>query len=201
MFSFDDRTRALLAAIARHGSLAAGAHAVGMDTSNARRHLVAAKRRAGPPLVVSRRGGSDGRNTRLTAAGRRRLAAVGLTGVAGAFDAHAGVTPVRVGRRTLFVAGRVPMGAVGVQVPPEAVVLHRRPSAGSARNEIPMRVVGVSPVAEGVYRVRLGAGSLQLESRVTRGALDELGIRKGSRLVASIKAVAVRVDPLTEGRR
>lgn len=195
MFGFDDRTRALLVALARVGNVAAAAHAVGMDASNARRHLALASSRAGAPLVASRRGGSDGRNSTLTASGRRLLGARGLRGVALAYDREAGVTPVRVGRRVVLAAGRHGSGPVELDVPPESVAL-RRPGpspGGSVRNEIPMRVEGLHEAAEGTWTVDLSSGSLRLRALVTRGAARELRLRKGSRVVAAIKAVAVRV--------
>lgn len=197
MFGFDARTRALLAEVARQGNVSAAARAVGMDASNARRHLRVAEARAGSTLVRARRGGSDGMNAALTSAGRARLVAGTLRGVALAYDPRGGVTPVRVGRRVVYVAGPHPAGPVALQVPPESVAL-RRPGPrahGSQRNEIPVRVEGVREQAEGTFLVRLAAGELALDSLVTRGALAELRIRRGSRLVAVVKAVAVRLTP------
>lgn len=198
MFGFEDRTRALLAAIWRHGSISAAAHGLGMDTSNARRHLRTAESRLGETLVASRRGGRDGRNTALTPAAKRLLRLDTLRGVARAYDEEAGTTPVHVGRRVLLAAGRHPEGPVEVHIPPESVTLRRagprRPS--SARNEIPVRVEAVRPEGEGTYRLTLGAGELRLEALVVRGAMRDLRVREGSRLVAVVKAVAVRLQPV-----
>lgn len=193
MFGFDDRTRALLSAVAREGNVAAAARSLGLDPSNANRHLRTAARRAGRPLVVARRGGKDGRNARLTPDARRLVDLAGLRGDALEYDAERGVTPVRVGARELAVAGRVPRGPVALRIPPEAVVLERAPVAGAAspRNRIPMRVASIAERGEGTYLVRLVAGALAFESLVVRGALRELRLRRGSRVFAVVKAVAI----------
>lgn len=120
-----------------------------------------------------------------------------LRGVALPYDAHEGVTPIRVGRRVLFAAGPHPSGPVHVVVPPESVALRRpgRGGKGSPRNVLPARVVDVRPSGEGTFVVRLAAGEMRLESLIVRGALAALRLRPGSRVLAVVKAVALRVLP------
>lgn len=193
MLGFDDRTRALLLAVWREGNVAAAARRVGLDPANAHRHLRTAQRRHGAPLVDAWRGGRGGRNARLTPAGRRLLEPSALRGVAGEYEEENGVTPVRVGARVLAVARRLAPGPVELRIPAEAVALERASGAGagSARNRIPMRVDAVREAGEGTYRVALVGGALRLESLVVRGAVREMRLRPGSRVVAVVKAVAI----------
>lgn len=197
MFGFDDRTRALLEAVQRLGNVSAAAVSLGMDPSNAHRHLRAAERRMGARLVHSRRGGRGGRNARLAPAAKRMLRVDALRGVALPYDAAEGVTPIRVGRRVLFAAGPHPQGPVQVVVPPESIAIRRpgKGQEGSPRNVLPARVLDVRPSGEGTFVVRLAAGEMRLESLVVRGALAALRLRPGSRVVAIVKAVALRVLP------
>ena len=197
MFAFDDRTRALLTAIRRAGSIAAAARALGMDASNARRHLATAAERAGAPLVAARRGGADRGRASLTPNGVRLLGVSHgrLVGVAQAYDARAGVTPVRCGGRTLYAAGRIPEGPVELRIPPEHVVLARAAPDSSARNALPAQVMTVTASEEGIYVIELQAGALRLASRVTRAARRELRLRPGSRVVAMLKATSLDIIP------
>lgn len=194
MFGFDDRTRALLAAIRRAGNVAAAARALGLDPSNARRHLRTAEARAGARLVQARHGGRGGRNARLTPAALAWLGERRARGVALAYDEEEGVTPVSIGKRTLFAAGRHPEGPVVVAVDPAAVSLSRAPPGGtSVRNHLRVVVERIVPISEGTYEVRLVAGALRLRAHVTRGAMRDLRLREGSRVVAGVKATAVRL--------
>lgn len=197
MHGFDDRTRALLEGIARTGSVAAAARLVGMDPSNARRHLRTAEARAGAALVQARRGGAARGAAWLTRAGRARLGpGARLTGRALAFEPDAGTTPVLVGRRVLHVAGRVREGPVELRVRPEDVLLARRWTETSARNALRGSVASVRPAAEGTFLVDVAAGALRVQALVTRGALRELRLKEGSRVVAAVKATALRATAL-----
>ncbi|HUR69579.1 MAG TPA: TOBE domain-containing protein [Candidatus Thermoplasmatota archaeon] len=197
MFGFDDRTRALLTGIRRAGSIAAAARAVGLDASNARRHLQLAQERAGARLVEARRGGRGGQNARLTRAALVWLGEGKLRGVAKEYDGEAGTTPIEVGRQTLHAAGRIPEGPVSLAVDPTSVVLARAaPDGTSARNHVRMTVERVRALSEGTYEVALRAGALALCAHVTRGARRELRLKEGSRVVASVKAVAVTASPV-----
>ena len=198
MLGFDDRTRAILDAVQRHGSLSAAARALGLDPANARRHVRTAERRAGARLVEARRGGRGARNAWLTPAARRRLGHQGIPGRVVAHDPEEGVSRVKVGAREILVAGEHAPGPVMLTVPPESVGLElpsERPrEARSPRNAIPVRVQQVADEGNGAWRIVLAAGALRLESLVTRGAIRELRLRPGRRVVAVVKAVAVRVS-------
>lgn len=200
MLDFDGRTQELLEAVRRTGSLAAAAREVGLDPSNARRHLRTAAERRGAPLVQSEKGGAVRGLTRLTPEGRALVRpARGWTGRAEAFDAATGTTLVSVGARRLAVAGRVPEGPVRLEWRPEDVTLERpRPDAPStsARNAVPARVHRIREAGEGTFRVALVAGALRLDATLTRGALREMRLREGSRVVARLKATAMRAAPL-----
>jgi molybdopterin-binding protein/molybdate transport repressor ModE-like protein len=195
MFGFDDRTKAILRAVWKHGNVSAAARSLGLDPANARRHVVTASTRHGAPLIENRVGGRGGQNAALTREGRRFLERAMIVGVAGEFDEEQGTTPIRVGSRALHAAGRCAPGRVEVRLRPESVAIERpgpRP-ATSARNRFPMRVDAIEPRDEGTFLVRLAGGSLRVEALVTRGAMRELRLRKGARVVATIKAVAIEV--------
>jgi len=191
MFSFDERTRALLDAVTRLGSVSAAARSMGLDASNAHRHLRAAEARAGTRLVERRQGSA---RSHITRAARSRIGAGsrGLTGRALAFDAAEGTTPVVISRRMLHVAGRLPEGAVTLHVRPEDVTLTRTAPATSARNALPGHVVTLhEEEREGTWRVDIACGGLRVTALITRGALRELRLRPGSRVVAVVKATAL----------
>lgn len=195
MFGFDDRTRAILDGVRRTGSFSAAARGLGLDASNARRHVRLAEARASARLVEAWPGGRGLPNARLTAVGKRFVARRALLGRVLSFDDEQGVSVVRVGSRDVLVAGRHEEGPVELEIPAEAVSLERAPSgsARSPRNAWPMRVESLVE-EDGVWRVRLVGGGLALESRVVRGALRDLRLRSGSRVIAVVKAVAIRVN-------
>jgi len=197
MLTFEERTRAILDAVARLGSFSAAGRSLGLDAANARRHVRTAEERAGVALVEARRGGRGGRNATLTSAGRRLLGRRGLGGRVVGYDEGQGVSEVRVGAQPLFVAGEHAAGPVEVVVPPESVVLEASPPQGarSPRNAIPMRVEAIRPERDGVWRVRLARGALKLDALVVTGALRDLALRPGRRVHATVKAVAIRVRP------
>ncbi|HLE47622.1 MAG TPA: TOBE domain-containing protein [Candidatus Thermoplasmatota archaeon] len=193
MFNFEARTKALLRGVWRLGSVSAAAANIGMDAANAGRHLRTAERRLGVRLLDRHRGGR-GANAALTVAGRRYLDLAALRGVALGYDPDGGTTPIRVGGRTLFVAGLVAAGPVDVELKRESVALERgpiRPGASSVRNRFPVRVERIVQTRDGIYEVGLTSGSLRLESLVVRGALRDLRLRVGSRVFATIKAVSI----------
>ncbi|MET7331128.1 TOBE domain-containing protein [Nonomuraea sp. NPDC005650] len=57
----------------------------------------------------------------------------------------------------------------------------------SARNRIPARVTGITK-GEAAANVELDAGGVRLVATITVEAVEELGLRPGSELVAVIKA-------------
>ena len=57
----------------------------------------------------------------------------------------------------------------------------------SARNQVPAKVVGITP-GEAIANVELDANGLRLVASVTVEAVRELGLAKGSEVTAVIKA-------------
>jgi molybdate transport repressor ModE-like protein len=194
-FGFHARTRALLEGVQSLGTISAAAARIGMDPSNASRHLSTAERRNGVTLVRRHRGGKAARNATLTAAGRRLLDVRARPGVALDYDPHEGVTPVRIGGRRLYLGGYHAPGPVELEIRSEAVALERpardRP-ASSVRNRLAARVSRIERRADGLFSVGLTAGSLAFEALVVQGAVRDLRLRAGSRVHATVKAVSLR---------
>ncbi|MBI4424473.1 MAG: TOBE domain-containing protein [Elusimicrobia bacterium] len=158
------RRLALLALIARHGSIRRAAQASGLSYPAAWAAVGALESSAKAPLIERSAGGRGGGGARLTAAGRRALAeARRLDGV---------------GRRLLAEAG----GG-------SAWDWSRRLSVQtSARNQLFGRVAGVRRGAvDSQVRLALrGAGAVV--ATVTNEAVDELGLARGVEACALIKA-------------
>jgi molybdopterin-binding protein len=72
----------------------------------------------------------------------------------------------------------------------------RRHAAGdslSARNRFPGRIVSVE--ADGVMAlVEIEAGPHRITAAITRDAIEELGLRKGVKATATVKATSVMVE-------
>ena len=85
-------------------------------------------------------------------------------------------------------------GAPGVAlVPPDAVALYRRTPHGSPRNVLTGRVTGLERSGALVsVRLELEEGQ-HLSAAVTAGAVAELGITEGQKILCAIKAVQVRI--------
>ncbi|WP_199907959.1 ATP-binding cassette domain-containing protein [Actinomyces sp. Marseille-P3109] len=85
-------------------------------------------------------------------------------------------------------------GAPGVAlVPPDAVALYRRAPHGSPRNVLTGRVTGLERSGALVsVRLELEEGQ-HLSAAVTAGAVAELGITEGQKILCAIKAVQVRI--------
>jgi molybdate transport system ATP-binding protein len=117
--------------------------------------------------------------------------AVVLTGVAS-------VTPEGVTRVELDGGGSVTStdtgeGAVAVTVYPWEIVIEPAGSEphGSAENRIEAEVLSITTVGK---RVRLGlAGPQPLVAEITAASAERLGLRAGSRVVATWKAAATRL--------
>jgi molybdate transport repressor ModE-like protein/molybdopterin-binding protein len=92
-----------------------------------------------------------------------------------------------------------PGQALAVRVPPEDVILcSEHPGRVSARNVLPGHVRSVKLVPQGAL-VTLDVG-FPLASLVTRSAVRELGVRRGARLFALVKAVAVLPEVRVQAR-
>jgi molybdate transport system ATP-binding protein len=93
----------------------------------------------------------------------------------------------------LVVAADAQDGAVFAIIPPHAVVLHRAPPEGSARNVWPGTIAGIERTGSRV-RIRV-AGTMPIIAEVTPAAISALGLVEGSPVWAAVKATEVEVHP------
>jgi molybdate transport system ATP-binding protein len=93
----------------------------------------------------------------------------------------------------LIAADHVPDGPVLIAVRPASVAIHVERPTGSPRNVWDATVVEIEGVGERV-RVRL-AGTIPLVAEVTVAAVDDLGLRLGSPVWASVKATELVTYP------
>jgi molybdopterin-binding protein/molybdate transport repressor ModE-like protein len=200
----------LLEAVAREGSLAAAARAIGIHRDRGVYRMERLGRIAGGPVLAADKGGAARGSSRLT---RRGWALLHRSATAGPAAADAAGRPSPVGPTILsgrftrrpYPAVRLPGGislAVGfraadgqsvrVAVDPESVLLARRAFATSARNVLHGRVGRRRVVPGGLVRIDLHVGPVRLASLVTRRAVRSLRLAPGSPVVLFIKATALR---------
>jgi len=67
----------------------------------------------------------------------------------------------------------------------------------SARNQLPARVIQLSPRGS-TYRAVLQVGGARISASVSRSAVREMGLLEGSEVLAVFKATAVAVRPLAD---
>ena len=72
----------------------------------------------------------------------------------------------------------------------------RRAGPSSARNHLAGSVRSIRAASEGTFLVDVGAGDARVPALVTRGALRELRLKVGSRVVAVVKATALKAEAL-----
>ncbi len=199
----------LLSGVAREGSLAAAARAVGISRDKAIDRLHRLTVLAAAPVGVAKRGGRGHGGSRLTAAGWTilregsearslpRQPARGATTLGVVFQGRFTPSPVpqvRVGPRLALVVGfRAPPGErVRIAIDPESVLVARRRFPTSARNVLPGRLVRLRPLPGGLVHASIGIGPLRVFSLVTSSAVRSLGLRAGSKVVVYVKASAIR---------
>jgi molybdate transport system ATP-binding protein len=107
------------------------------------------------------------------------------------YRGHADGHRVHIGAEVITLADEH-HGEVLAIIPPQAVVLHRKPPEGSARNTWPEVVAGVERHA-GRIRVRL-SGALPIVAEITTAAAVELGLTEGTQVWAAVKATEVQVQ-------
>jgi tungstate transport system ATP-binding protein len=83
-------------------------------------------------------------------------------------------------------------GPVTLAIPPHEVLVSRAPLQSSARNTFTGPVVRISDHTGDMVTLTVDVG-VDLAARITRSALQELGIHVGSRVVLTVKALAVQV--------
>jgi molybdate transport system ATP-binding protein len=123
-----------------------------------------------------------------------RVVGVETVEAATVLEIRDGLATVAVGRtRLVALAGDVAAGPAYVSIRAEDVILERGATAGSARNRLLARVLGL--VREGpMVRVSLDCG-FPLTALVTSQACADLSLREGDELAALIKAPAVHLIP------
>lgn len=94
----------------------------------------------------------------------------------------------------LLVPGRAAIGArIRLRVRASDVSLARDAATPSSiLNRVPVTVAGLDETSSHSVLVRLQAGSEMLLARITRRSARELGVLRGDRLIAQIKAVSLR---------
>ena len=114
-----------------------------------------------------------------------------LEAIAG--ETRDGMTSLDMGGETL----RVPALGVGAGTPVhlrvqarEVAIARERPERLSIRNVLPARLVSLEFTESPFVELLLDVHGQHLRSRVTREAVDELGLRKGQPVFALIKSVA-----------
>lgn len=106
-------------------------------------------------------------------------------------DAPGGEQLVRAGPLELqIVTDRT--GPVTVAIPPDDILVSNAPLRSSARNQFSGRVTRIGDDARGGVTLRVDVGT-ELTVRLTRAALEDLGLALGSPVVLTVKAMAVRV--------
>ncbi|KAA0910094.1 molybdenum ABC transporter ATP-binding protein [Aquicoccus porphyridii] len=135
-------------------------------------------------------------------------AGVVLEGRIAATDAEMHLTRVDLGGRTLEVPQILGAdgGVVRLRVRARDVSLARtRPEGLSIRNMLEARVLALEPEAGSAFaEVLLDIGGQHLRARITRAAVQEMGLAQGQPVVALIKSVAFDRQalprPLRRGR-
>lgn len=105
----------------------------------------------------------------------------------------------RAGRLLVPRLALTPGTAVRVHIPARDVLLALEAPAGlSARNRLAGRVLGLTPLTEGTILVEVDCNGAVLAARLTRAAVQDLGLAPGVPVFAVIKSVAF--DPHGVGR-
>jgi molybdate transport system ATP-binding protein len=118
-----------------------------------------------------------------------------LEGVIGAVDAARGLAQVKLGSATLLVSAsdaRVGVRA-RVQLLARDLILARQPAHGlSVRNSIAGVVLAIRDDENGALLVTVDIGGASVLARVTRDAVESLGLHLGSDVWVLVKAVSMR---------
>ena len=215
----EDRLARLLKEVQETGSLRAAARRLGMDPGNGLRMIRSAEAVLGTALVRGKTGGRRGGHTMLTARGTRiaikpvdqdppsstrwRCFLVGsllprAPVVVAVPDAGVQVLVASApgpgrsqGRR------HIPGDELELEIPASAVTLGElgeRTARTSARNHWTARVIRVGREGRwGIRRIDLRVGAATLVAAITGSAIRDLGLEKGSAVLAQVKATALRL--------
>jgi molybdate transport system ATP-binding protein len=118
-----------------------------------------------------------------------------LSGTIVATDPHTGLAAIRIGEGTLNVTlkNARPGAPVRVQVLARDVILAVFPPEGlSVRNVLAGRIAGILDDDEDTDLVHVNVGGSVVLARVTRAAVQSLGLRVGMLIHVLVKAVQIR---------
>jgi molybdate transport system ATP-binding protein len=118
-----------------------------------------------------------------------------LDGVIGEIDVARGLARLHIGRGTLFVAAKdARVGArARVQLLARDLILAKEPAHGlSVRNSMAGVVRGIRADENDAQLVTVDIGGASVLARVTRDAVESLGLRVGAPAWVLVKAVSVR---------
>src|SRR2546430_8520393 len=221
----EDRLVLLLREVARTGSLRAAARHLGMDPANGLRLIRSAEAVLGAALVRGKTGGRKGGHTALTARGtkiagkrvhrdppsttRWRCHLVGSL----LPRAPVLVAVPDAGVQALVASGpgpgrsqgprHIPGDGFELEIPPSAVTLGKlggREARTSARNLWTARVIRVGREGRwGIRRIDLKVGAATLVAAITGSAISDLGLKRGSTVLAEVKATALRLRASVQG--
>jgi molybdate transport system regulatory protein len=185
------RRVALLAGIAREGSLTRAAQAVGLSYKGAWDAIEQMGNLAGEPLVERAVGGRGGGSTRLTARGAQLVAQYGVFA-----EEHARFVD-RLNARAAALRDDAPSGPAALDRP----LLERMGMRVSARNQFAGTVIAVRGGAVNDEVELAIIGGLRLVATVTRESREALGLAPGTGAFALVKSSSVLLMTPAEGVR
>ena len=107
-------------------------------------------------------------------------------------SAHNGIAYITVGDITIETVCECEVGeTVHACLRPENVILSKQPYTSSARNSFEGEVIEIEEM-NALVRVKVDC-SVTLNSFVTKQSADELGLKRGERMIVSFKTTAVHV--------
>lgn len=101
-----------------------------------------------------------------------------------------GLTSFKVGQNLINTLGEFPIGTkIGVTVKREDIILSKEKIKTSARNILPVQVIDIFQISN-LVDIHLRIDGLEVVSRITKSALEDLGISLHDHIYAIFKASA-----------
>ena len=110
---------------------------------------------------------------------------------------------VALGEERLTILSFSAEETLSIEIPPEAVLIvpkESRPTLCSAENAFPTWVKKVRRLGQ-VTNLILAGGGFELNTLHTGRRIEDLGLTKGSEVLALVQATAIRTSPIMEGQR
>lgn len=110
---------------------------------------------------------------------------------------------VALGEERLTILSFSAEETLSIEIPPEAVLIvpkESHPALCSAENAFPTWVKKVRRLGQ-VTNLILAGGGFELNTLHTGRRIEELGLTKGSEVLALVQATAIRTSPIMEGQR